>query len=163
LTLAATVSPPQQHSESSAVFPTLEPLLASDRIIIAEPTAKLTCLRGPNNYRFTCKYWPGKKFRPDPFLPSDQIISAAPTAKHTGIRGLHKYTLACKYRPTPTSYQAHPNKCTTGSDSSPTEYKPDSESSLDLLFTQSRAPQSSVYYYSPCNLQPFPDSHNQPG
>jgi hypothetical protein len=140
LPIAATVSLPNQHSESSTVPLTPEPLLSSDQIIIAAPTVKLTCLRGSNNYRFTCKYWPKEILSPDQLLPFDRIIIAAPTAKHTGIRGSNKYTLACKYRPTPTSYQAHSTKCTTGLDSSPTEYKPDLDSSLDLLFTQSSAP-----------------------
>jgi hypothetical protein len=65
LTLAAPVSPPQQHSESSTVFPTPEPLLPSDRIFIEAPTAKHTGIRGSNNYLFTCKYWP-KKFPSGP-------------------------------------------------------------------------------------------------
>jgi hypothetical protein len=58
LTLGASVSPPQQQSESSTAFPMPEPLLSSDRIIIAVPTVQHTCLRGPNNYQFPCKYWP---------------------------------------------------------------------------------------------------------
>jgi hypothetical protein len=58
LTLAAPVSHPPQHPESTTILPTLEPLLPSDRIIIAAPTAKHTGLRGSNNYRFPCKYRP---------------------------------------------------------------------------------------------------------
>jgi hypothetical protein len=159
LPLAAPVSLPNQHSESSTVLPTPEPLLSSDRIIIAAPTVKLSCVRGSNNYRFTCKYWPKGFFSPDQLLPFDQIIIAAPTAKHTGIRGSNKYTLACKYRPTPTSYQDHPKKCTTGSDSSPTEYKPDSDSSLDLLFTRSSAPKAQLQSHG--SLQLILDSHTK--